>query len=157
MIVVLNVTITSCHTANFSLTVVSVVIWMLGVVIPHVECVAPADLRNIIWDICPEECGTQASSQAPEAEGKEGLFPLKSGSRWASCNKMAWRGKNFKKGPLLHAVYGNPCTRINNMLPPSAAHVGGVGVESHMPGIPCPCFQPRWGRRTVSQPCLLHG
>lgn len=70
-----------------------------------------------------------------------------------------WLGGSNKKNLPSHTQFmGNHAlTDINNMLPPSAAHVGGVGVESHMPGIPCSCFQPRWGRRTVSQPCLQHG
>lgn len=105
---------------QISLTVISVVIWMLGVVSPHVECVAPPDLRNIIWDICTELCGTQASSQGPEVKGKEGLFPLKSGSRWASCNKMAsGGGGNKKKSTLPHAIYGKPCTHWHKQHAPA--------------------------------------
>lgn len=46
--------------------------------------------------------------------------------------------KKEKKATLSRTTYGNSrtLTDTNNMLPPSVEHVGGVGVEPHMLGIP---------------------
>lgn len=46
--------------------------------------------------------------------------------------------KKEKKFTLSRTTYGKSCTLTdtNHMLPPSVAHVGGVGIEPHMLGIP---------------------
>lgn len=101
---------------------------------------------------CSSTCGTGS-----ELEGRMGQhLPVKYSSRWASLDKMIWKRKKIH--PLEHNLWEFTHTYWHKQHAPAFCCTCGRSRSwaPHAWNSRFPCFQPLWGRRSVSQPCLQH-